>query len=85
MAGASSCIRIRVRVPMLTGGRLAGAEQAVQVTYDKVKEVRAVSRGFGLWGDLVRIRLGLFHLRVAIMRQPQGSFSTLTNHIIDLT
>ena len=39
---------------VLTGGRVACAEQTVQVTYDKVREVRAVSRGFGLWGDMVR-------------------------------
>lgn len=34
-------------------GRSVGAEQTVQVTYDKLKEVRAVSRGSGLWGDMV--------------------------------
>lgn len=31
----------------------SAAEKTVQVTYDKVKEVRAVGRGFGLWGDMV--------------------------------
>lgn len=33
---------------------LACAEETTQITYDKLREVRSVNRGFGLWGDMVR-------------------------------